>query len=428
MLPAISPLLSACAMLPAISSHWHAQHLDLTLAHIAISPSLPLSMLLEMRKIVDKKMTKKRWPPFWILKNAAFAYRSRRRWSSSSNREGKPLTTNVGVFFESDLVSSPLLCLPILCASSLNGAPPSRSSPGRQAPPSRSSKDSSPASATPSPFHLASRLRFVDEHRIHLVCDEIYSTTVSSRPAFVSVAEVLEEHLDICDWPLQGPGFPGFRISIVYSYNDEVVRCGQWMSSFGLVSSQTQGLLASMLLDEEFMGAFMKESTRRLGQRRAAFTAGLAEVGIGCLEGANAGLFLWMNLQSLLEEGMVEEEMKLWRTIMEEVKLNVSSGSSFHCIESGWLRVCIANMDEATVGLALQRMRRFIERSSETGLPVRRMGSRVTTLGRVRLSLSSLMAEDVCMSTMLPELLSPHSSLVRATSEARSRTRRTVDP
>ena len=51
-------------------------------------------------------------------------------------------------------------------------------------------------------------------------------------------------------------GLPGFRVGIVYSYNDQVVSCGRKMSSFGLVSSQTQHLLASMLSDEDFVGRY----------------------------------------------------------------------------------------------------------------------------------------------------------------------------
>ncbi|GLT46337.1 hypothetical protein SLA2020_200980, partial [Shorea laevis] len=48
-------------------------------------------------------------------------------------------------------------------------------------------------------------------------------------------------------------GLPGFRVGIVYYYNDAVVNCARMMSSFGLVSSQTQHLIAAMLSDDEFV-------------------------------------------------------------------------------------------------------------------------------------------------------------------------------
>ncbi|CAI0444730.1 unnamed protein product [Linum tenue] len=55
-------------------------------------------------------------------------------------------------------------------------------------------------------------------------------------------------------------------------------------------------------------------------------------VGIRCLRSSNAGLFVLMDLRRLLKEKIVEEEMALWRVIINEVKLNVSSGSSFYCL------------------------------------------------------------------------------------------------
>ncbi|GFY92492.1 1-amino-cyclopropane-1-carboxylate synthase 2 [Actinidia rufa] len=158
-------------------------------------------------------------------------------------------------------------------------------------------------------------------------------------------------HLDL--------GLPGFRVGIMYSYNDQVVSCGRKMSSFGLVSSQTQHLLASMLSDEDFVGRFLGESSKRLAKRYTIFTEGLKQVGISCLN-ANAGLFFWMDLRPLLKEPTFEAEMALWRGIINDVKLNASPGSSFHCTEPGWFRVCFANMDDLTMETALQRIRTFV--------------------------------------------------------------------
>ena len=67
-----------------------------------------------------------------------------------------------------------------------------------------------------------------------------------------------------------------------------------------------------------------------------------------------------MDLLKLLKEPTIDAEMMLWRVIINDVKLNVSSGSSFHCTEAGWFRVCFANMDDDTVEIALQRIRKFV--------------------------------------------------------------------
>ncbi|XVF73120.1 hypothetical protein PTKIN_Ptkin12aG0176300 [Pterospermum kingtungense] len=230
---------------------------------------------------------------------------------------------------------------------------------------------SNPLGTVLDPDTMRSLVSFVNDKNIHLVCDEIYAATTFSSPRFISIAEIIQD-MEHCNRDLihivyslsKDMGFPGFRVGIVYSFNDVVVNCARKMSSFGLVSSQTQYLLASMLSDEEFVGNFLSESSKRLAKRHHVFTKGLEQVGISCLK-SNAGVFFWMNMRPLLKEQTMEGEMELWRVIINEVKLNISPGSSFQCSEPGWFRVCFANMDDDTVEVALNRIRAFVLKGKE---------------------------------------------------------------
>lgn len=268
---------------------------------------------------------------------------------------------------------------------------------------------------------LKSLLSFINEKNIHIVCDEIYAATIFGSENFVSISEVVEEVMD-CNRDLihivyslsKDMGLPGFRVGIVYSYNDAVVNCGRKMSSFGLVSSQTQYLLASMLSDEEFVDDFLAGSSKRLKKRHGVFTKGLEQIGISCLE-SKAGLFVWMNLRHLLKEQTNDGEMELWRVIVNDVKLNVSPGSSFHCVEPGWFRVCFANMDDETLDVALKRIHAFVgEQKERETLPTKTkdMPSKTKCWKKnLRLSFSSRIFEEGIGS---PIAMSPHSPLVRA--------------
>jgi len=211
-------------------------------------------------------------------------------------------------------------------------------------------------------------LDFVIRKNIHLVSDEIYSGSVFSSSEFTSVAEILEgrqyknaERVHIVYSLSKDLGLPGFRVGTIYSYNDRVVTTARRMSSFTLISSQTQHLLASMLSDKNFTQNYIKTNRERLRKRYEMIIEGLRSAGIECLKG-NAGLFCWMNMSPLLEKPTREGELELWNAIMHEVKLNISPGSSCHCSEPGWFRVCFANMTEKTLEIALQRIRHFVER------------------------------------------------------------------
>ncbi|KZV14916.1 hypothetical protein F511_40419 [Dorcoceras hygrometricum] len=256
-------------------------------------------------------------------------------------------------------------------------------------------------------------VKFINDKKIHLVCDEIYSATVFRGPRLVSVSEIIEEIE--CDRDLihivyslsKDMGLPGFRVGIVYSYNDKVVSCARKMSSFGLISSQTQYFLASMLSDEEFVGKYLSESAMKLANQHDLFTRGLEEVGIKCLE-SNAGLYVWMDLRPLLKEATFEGEMDLWRVIIGDVKLNVSPGSSFHCHEPGWFRVCFANMDINTMRIALGRIRKFVVQESDQVLQVKKQKRTSKRSHGLTLSFSSQMYDETCSS---PRMLSPHTPL-----------------
>ncbi|KAL7167961.1 hypothetical protein ACSBR2_038401 [Camellia fascicularis] len=210
-------------------------------------------------------------------------------------------------------------------------------------------------------------LHFITRKNIHLVSDEIYSGSVFCPDEFISVAEILEsrgykdsERVHIVYSLSKDLGLPGFRVGAIYSYNDKVVTTARRMSSFTLVSSQTQQLLASMLSNKEFTENYIKTNRQRLKKRYQMIINGLRKAGIECLRG-NAGLFCWMNLSPLLEKPTTESELELWNEALREMKLNISPGFSCHCSEPGWFRVCFANMSEQTLEVALKRIHNFME-------------------------------------------------------------------
>ncbi|XP_074304063.1 1-aminocyclopropane-1-carboxylate synthase-like [Silene latifolia] len=268
---------------------------------------------------------------------------------------------------------------------------------------------------------LISILAFTNEKNIHLVCDEIYGATVFGQQKFISIAEIMVDQphnpdlIHIVYSLSKDLGFPGFRVGIVYSYNDNVVNCARKMSSFGLVSTQTQRLIGSMLSDEVFVERFLVESSKRLEARHRAFTWGLNQVGIQSLK-SNAGLFVWMDLRHLLQDATVEAELTLWRVIINEVKINVSPGSSFHCSEPGWFRVCIANMSDETMDVALRRIRSFVLKKKNVAKPAVVSTKRKCWQTNLQLRLSNKRLDDFMGISQIgsPHSPLPQSPLVRA--------------
>ncbi|KAI3890815.1 hypothetical protein MKW92_040723 [Papaver armeniacum] len=255
---------------------------------------------------------------------------------------------------------------------------------------------SNPLGKTISRAELNRLVTFVEAKEIHLVSDEIYSGTVFESEDFTSVYEVLIER-NLQNSSVWGRthivyslskdlGLPGFRVGAIYSNDEIVVSTATKMSSFGLISSQTQYLLSEMLSDKKFTSQYLTENQKRLKNRHGLLVEGLQNAGIDCLK-SNAGLFCWVDMRHLLSSKTFEGEMELWKKIMYQVGLNISPGASCHCSEPGWFRLCFANMSEDTLHLAMDRLKSFVESMNNDKRPVR--SSRRRSLTRWVSKLSS---------------------------------------
>jgi 1-aminocyclopropane-1-carboxylate synthase len=169
---------------------------------------------------------------------------------------------------------------------------------------------SNPLGTTVTRSVLEDVLDFVARKNIHLISDEIYSGSVFVAPDLVSVAKLVESRARRGGDPgiarrvhvvyslSKDLGLPGFRVGVVYSYNDAVVTTACRMSSFTLVSSQTQKTLA------DFADKYIRTNRDRLRERHDHVVAGLARAAVPCLR-SNAGLFVWMDMRGLLREATV---------------------------------------------------------------------------------------------------------------------------
>lgn len=263
---------------------------------------------------------------------------------------------------------------------------------------------SNPLGTTLSRDELDLLITFITTKGIHLISDEIYSGTVFASPRFISVMEALMEnkHKKNNVWKQvhivyslsKDLGLPGFRVGAIYSNNEDVVAAATKMSSFGLVSSQTQHLLSVMLADKKFTKVYILENKKRLKKRHEMLVAGLKDAGINCLK-SNAGLFCWVDMRHMLTSKTFEAEVELWKKVLFQVGLNVSAGSSCHCTEPGWFRFCFANMSQETLDLSIHRMKAFVDSYKiKSRRPKRNSARRTLSQWVFRLSLQDRKHEE----------------------------------
>ncbi|CAN1267264.1 1-aminocyclopropane-1-carboxylate synthase 6 [Linum perenne] len=120
---------------------------------------------------------------------------------------------------------------------------------------------------------------------------------------------------------------PGFRVGVVYSYNENVLAVAKQLTRFSSISAPTQRLLISMLSDKQFIEEYTEINRKKIQKMHDS------------------------------EKG----ELELWDKLLNIAKVNVTPGSACHCIEPGWFRCCFTALAEEDLPLVMERIGKVAE-------------------------------------------------------------------
>jgi len=203
-----------------------------------------------------------------------------------------------------------------------------------------------------------------DAKKMHLVSDEVYALSMLKGDAFVSLGRITKGALGDrrhVVWGLSKDfGMSGLRFGCVWTQNDRLRQALGTAAMFGCVPGISQAMVTELLSDDAFCDDYLRANQVALRLSCAACTAMMDALSLPYYV-PDAGMFLWCDLSSLLDEKSWAAEARLYDQLRTDLRVVLTPGEAQHAAAPGWFRICYAFVGRDVLDAALSKFQTWVE-------------------------------------------------------------------
>lgn len=230
-------------------------------------------------------------------------------------------------------------------------------------------------------------MKLCSRYKIHLLCDEIYASSVYDIPdkhavpftsalSFDHTPYISTDLVHIYYGMSKDFACGGLRLGCMLIRNKDLMRAMSAITQFHWSGNPADAIATMMLEDEKWLDGFLRTARERLSDRNKQTRQLLDDLCIKYHPGANAGFFIWCDLRPFLpskhEAGKIlgkeitsewQREAALAKKMVEH-KIYLTEGVQLKAEEPGYFR-CIFSQDKKVITEGLKRLGVVIGRSVE---------------------------------------------------------------
>ncbi len=211
------------------------------------------------------------------------------------------------------------------------------------------------------------------EQQVHLVVNEIYALSLVNvnhpelvqdymgESTFFSFARIMEElpsdYLHYWYAFSKDFGISGFRVGMLYSFNEDLLKAYNNLALGRCVSNHTQWILQWIIADHDFVQKYVEANQKHLTASYLLVIRTLRKLRIPYVP-ARGSLFVWADFSAYLKKGEPEEQ--IWMDIYRSTGILLTPGSGFGHNYEGAFRIVHTLVNHEDMMIAMKKLENFL--------------------------------------------------------------------